>query len=97
MAARRWIVLGCAALSGCIAPKPIIVSAPKPVIVTQTDTILRVERVVEPLPAADFSCPADPVPPLFPTPKQLGQYLADIVQVADECRAKLDVLRKEQP
>jgi hypothetical protein len=96
MAARYWLAIGLL-LAGCIIQqKQVAVPPPKPIIETRTQTVVRVERVPEALPAAELTCPPDPSLPLFPTPQQLGQFLADITQVADECRAKLDVLRKRQ-
>jgi hypothetical protein len=82
----------CAALAGCAQPpaRP----APKPPVVTRTDVVVRVERVRVPLrlDPARLTCPADPVFPFFPTQRQLGAYIARLIEVADQCRANLQSL-----
>jgi hypothetical protein len=82
----------CAALAGCAQPSSPV--PPKPVVKAQTEVVVRIERVRVPvrLNPARLTCPADPVFPFFPTQRQLGAYIARLIEVADQCRANLQSL-----
>jgi hypothetical protein len=62
--------------------------------VPQSIVIVRTEVVHEHIADDKLVCPNDPVVPRSMTPKATGQYIAALTEVADQCRANLEVLRK---
>lgn len=69
-------------VSNSVAPKPVV----------KTEVVVHVERVPVRLNPASLTCPPDPVLPLAPTQRQLGVYIAKLIEVADQCRANLQAL-----